>query len=112
MTECIFCKIAKKEIPSDLIYEDERVVVFKDIKPKASVHFLIVPKKHIVSIDHLEPQDKDLVGDLIFTAKKLAKEKNLDGYKIHINVGKNGGQLIEHLHLHLLSGKLENITNI
>lgn len=103
--ECLFCKIAKKEIPSEIVYEDEQFVVFKDINPQAPVHLLIVPKKHIHSVNHIEIEDKTLMGELILTAQKIAREKNIKGYKLQINVGRDGGQLIDHLHLHLLSGK-------
>jgi histidine triad (HIT) family protein len=103
--ECLFCKIIKKEIPSEIVYETDKVIVFKDIHPKAEVHLLILPKKHIVSVNHLEEKDKELMGELISTAQKIAKEKKLTGYKLIINVGREGGQLIDHLHLHLLSGK-------
>jgi histidine triad (HIT) family protein len=105
MLECIFCKIAKKEIPAEIIYEDEKVVAFKDINPQAPIHFLIIPKKHILSVDHVEIEDKSLMGELILTAQRIAKEKNLESYKLMINVGRPAGQIIDHLHLHLLSGK-------
>lgn len=103
---CLFCKIAKKEIPSEIVYEDEKVVVFKDINPQAPIHLLIIPKKHIPSVDHIEIEDKSLMGELILTAQRIAKEKDLKGYKLQINVGRDGGQIIDHLHLHLLSEKL------
>lgn len=103
MDECLFCRIAKKEIPSEMVYEDENFVAFKDIRPKAPFHILIVPRKHIHSVDHLEVSDRELMGDLILVAKKISKEKKLQGYKLQINVGKEGGQEIDHLHLHLLS---------
>lgn len=103
--KCLFCKIAKKELPSEIAYEDEKVVAFKDIHPKAPVHLLIIPKKHIHSVDHVEIEDKNLMGELILAAQKIARERNLSGYKLQINVGKNGGQIVDHLHLHLLSGK-------
>lgn len=102
--ECLFCKIIKKQIPSEILYEDERIIAFKDINPKAPVHFLIVPKKHIPSVNHVEIQDKTLMGELILAAQKIAKERKLGGYKLMINVGRDGGQIIDHLHLHLLSG--------
>jgi histidine triad (HIT) family protein len=105
MEDCLFCKIIKGEIPSEKVFENEKILVIKDIHPKAEVHLLILPKKHIVSVNHLEEEDKELVGELIFTAQRIAKEKNLKGYKLIINVGREGGQLIDHLHLHLLSGK-------
>lgn len=104
--DCLFCKIAKKEAPAEIIFEDEKIIVFKDIYPKAPIHFLIIPKKHISSIDSMEVNDKILMGELILVAKKIAKEQNLKGYKLMINVGRDGGQLIDHLHLHLLSGKI------
>jgi len=103
MTNCIFCKIAKKEVPSKIVYEDKKVIVFKDINPKARVHFLIVPKQHIGSIK--SKGSEKIVKDLIITAKKIAKTKKISGYKLVFNVGKEGGQLIDHLHLHFLAGK-------
>lgn len=106
MSECIFCKIAKKEVPiEEIVYEDDKIIAFRDINPKAPIHLLIIPKKHIPSVDHLELQDKELMGELILVAQKIAKEKNLKGYKLQINVGRPAGQIIDHLHLHLLSGK-------
>ena len=101
--DCLFCNIAQKKIPSDVVYEDGKFFVFKDINPKASFHVLIIPKKHIESIEHLELQDKELMGELILTAQKVAREKSLEGYKLAINVGRKGGQLVDHLHVHLLS---------
>lgn len=102
---CIFCQIINKEKPSDILYEDNNVIVIKDINPRAPVHLLIVPKKHIVSVNEAGNEDKELMGDLILTAQKLAKEKNLKGYKLMINVGRAAGQLVDHLHIHLLSGR-------
>lgn len=103
--ECLFCKIINKEVPSDICYEDGKVIAFKDIYPKAPIHFLILPKKHIPSVDHLEIQDKTLMGELILAAQKIAKEQKIKGYKLMINVGRDGGQIIDHLHLHFLAGK-------
>ncbi len=103
--DCIFCKIIDKETPSDIIYENDEVIVIKDVNPKAPVHLLIIPKKHIPSVNHIEAKDKALIGDLILTAKEIAEEKNLKGYKLLINVGREGGQIIDHIHLHLLSGR-------
>ena len=103
--ECFFCKIANKEVSSEMVYEDDKFVAFKDIAPRAPLHLLIIPRKHIISIDHLEIEDKTLMGELILVAQKIAKEKNLKGYKLLINVGREGGQIIDHLHLHLLSEK-------
>lgn len=104
MEECIFCKIANKEIPTEEIaYEDDKILAFKDMNPKASLHLLIIPKKHIPSVDHIEIKDKDLMGELILAAQKIAREKKLAGYKLQINVGRSAGQIVDHLHLHLLS---------
>jgi len=105
MTDCVFCKIVKKELQAEIVYEDDRVIAFKDIHPKAPFHILIVPKKHIESVDSLEAQDRELTGDLFLVGKKIAEENNLQGYKLVINVGRNAGQLVDHLHIHLLSGK-------
>ena len=108
--ECLFCKIIKKELPSDIDYEDEKVMAFKDIHPKAPFHLLIVPKKHIESIARLKEEDRNIISYLIFTAKKIAEENNLKGYKLLFNVGRTGGQLVDHLHLHLLSGRLIELS--
>jgi len=103
--DCIFCKIINKEKPTDMIYEDDKIIAFKDINPVAPVHILIIPKKHIPSVDHIEVQDKELIGKLFLVVQKIAREKKLKGYKIGINVGREGGQIIDHLHLHLLAGR-------
>ena len=107
--DCIFCKIAKGEVPSTKVFENNKLVAFNDINPKAKVHVLIIPKKHIESVKHLEKIDKDLIGELILTAQQIAKEKGLEGYKLVFNVGKDGGQIVEHIHLHLLSGDVINV---
>ena len=105
--ECVFCKIVKKELPSDIIYEDERFLAFKDINPKAPIHILIIPKKHIPSFAETEESDKEIIGDMLFLAKKIAKEQGLaeKGYRLIFNVGREAGQTIPHLHLHLMGGK-------
>lgn len=104
---CIFCKISDKELPSEIIYEDENFLAFKDIHPIAPLHLLIIPKKHIPTLDHIELHDKELIGGLILAAKKIAKDKGLasSGYRLVLNVGKDAGQTVDHLHLHLLGGK-------
>jgi len=106
MNKCIFCKIINKEISSEIVYEDEKALVFKDIKPLAPIHLLIVPKKHIPSINYVEIKDKILMGDLILIAQKIARSRKISkkGYKLVFNVEKGGGQIIPHLHLHLLGG--------
>ena len=107
---CIFCDIAKKEKEADIIDEDALMVVFKDVNPKASVHLLIVPREHIHSIKELKDDESMLVGKMIVKARRIAEKYNLEGYKLLFNVGKKGGQLVDHLHLHLLGGwdKMQN----
>lgn len=106
MTNCIFCKINNKDLPADFVYENAKLTAFKDIHPKAPVHILIVPKKHIHSIIEVEAEDKELLGEMVLAAQKIARDWELDksGYKLVFNVGRGGGQLIDHLHLHLLGG--------
>lgn len=100
---CIFCQIINKEKSADFVYEDEKVIAIKDINPKASFHLLIIPKKHITSVRELTEGDRQLIGDLILTAKEIAEQNNLTGYKLLFNVGRSGGQIVDHIHLHLLS---------
>lgn len=102
--DCIFCKIATGELSSDVIYEDDAVKVFKDIHPKAPVHLLVIPKRHIESITHLEADHADVIAKLVYAAKRIAAERGLAGYKLVFNVGREGGQMVDHLHLHLLGG--------
>jgi histidine triad (HIT) family protein len=106
MKDCIFCKIIEKKIPADIVFEDERVIVFKDIKPKAPIHLLIVPKKHIISVNEIEEKDKEIMGELLLVAKKMGRENKIKdfGYKLTINVGEGAGQEVPHLHIHLLGG--------
>ncbi len=104
MVDCIFCKIAQHEVSSDIVAEDEATIVFKDIHPKAETHWLIVPKKHIHSVSTVGPEDWPVVMGLIKKAAEVAKDKNILGYKLVFNVGRDGGQVIDHLHLHLLAG--------
>lgn len=107
MADCIFCKISKKEIPAEIVFEADEIIVFKDANPKADVHLLIVPKKHIESINHLSVEDKAMASDLIFVAKEMAQKMEVEksGYKLQFNVGRGGGQIIDHLHLHLIANK-------
>jgi histidine triad (HIT) family protein len=102
--KCLFCKIASGEISSEIIHEDKSIKVFKDIQPKAPVHLLVIPKIHIQSIAHLEADHNDVIAKLIYAAKRVAEERGLRGYKLVFNVGREGGQVIDHLHLHLLGG--------
>ncbi len=102
---CIFCGIINKQDSADIVYEDEQFIAFRDINPDAPVHLLIVPKKHIPSVNDLKSKDTELVGKLILAAKKVAEQQNIaDGYKLNFNVGRKGGQLVDHLHLHLMGG--------
>lgn len=104
--ECIFCKIASGEIPAKKLYEDELAVAFADIDPKAPVHVLVIPKRHVASLAELGAQDEALIGHLQLVAAQLAREQKLeDGYRVVINTGPEGGQTVEHLHLHLLGGR-------
>ncbi len=102
--DCLFCKIGSGEVSSEIIYEDDSVKAFKDIKPSAPVHYLIIPKKHITSVVDLKESDSALMMQLILTAQRLAGEAGLLGYRLVFNVGREGGQVIDHLHLHLLGG--------
>jgi histidine triad (HIT) family protein len=104
--DCSFCKIIKGEKSADFLYRDESLVIFKDIRPHAPVHLLVVPRKHIRSISDLTEQDKDIVFSMILMAKEVAKKQSIadSGYKLVFNVERGGGQFIFHLHLHLLGG--------
>lgn len=103
--DCLFCKIEKGEIPSNRVYEDQDVIVFKDIAPKADVHLLVVPRKHIAGLNDLLLEDKDLISKMMLLLPKLAKDQGLDeGFRTIINTGKGGGQEVFHLHIHLLGG--------
>lgn len=108
MADCVFCKITQKGVPSEAVFEDSEVFAFKDIKPSAPVHYLVVPKEHIQSIAHLEGNHSGIISKMIFTAKSLAEKLGLKGYKLVFNVGREGGQVIDHLHLHLLGGWTDN----
>ncbi|MBI4919779.1 histidine triad nucleotide-binding protein [Candidatus Azambacteria bacterium] len=107
MESCIFCKIANKEISSEIVSEDENFVVFKDINPKAPIHFLIIPKAHIGPVNTLKAEDKDIAGGLVLKAKEVAEKIGVSGsgYRLIFNVGKDAGMEVDHLHLHLLAGK-------
>ena len=102
--DCLFCKIGSGVLKSDTIFEDDQVRVFADLHPTAPVHLLIIPKIHIPSIAHLEANHSQIISHMIFTAKRVAEDKGLKGFKLLFNVGREGGQVIDHLHLHLLGG--------
>jgi histidine triad (HIT) family protein len=102
MEECIFCKIRDREIPGKIQYEDDRCLAFNDIHPKARVHILLITKKHIPSIADLKEGDEKLIGHLVKVAKELAKKFECKGYQLLFNVGKEAGQIVFHVHLHLM----------
>lgn len=110
MTDCIFCKIANGEAPATIRYEDEELIAFDDINPKAPTHVLIVPRDHIESTLELSPQEDELMGKMIRVAVKIAQKEGVaeSGFKLIINTGKDSGQLVDHLHLHLIGGKTFN----
>lgn len=106
MNDCLFCKIVKGDIPSSKVYEDETVLAFNDIDPKAPAHVLIIPKKHIKSVADTQESDFEIYAHIFSVAKKLAEELGLmGGYRIVANIGKDGGQAVDHLHFHLLGGR-------
>ena len=104
--ECLFCKIAAHETPAEIEYEDEEILAFRDLYPKAPVHLLIVPRRHIESVMALEDEDAPLVGRLILTAKRIGGAKGFAerGYRLTFHCGPEGGQVVYHLHLHFLAG--------
>jgi len=107
MEECIFCKIINKEIPSQIVYEDEEIFAFRDINPVAPVHILIIPKKHIASLVELTEEDSVLISKIYMIINKLAESENIKetGYRVVVNCGEDAGQEVKHLHFHLLGGK-------
>lgn len=105
MEDCIFCKIINKELNTEFVYENESAVVFKDINPKADIHLLVVPKQHVESLNELD--DENLLGKLLMTVKAVTKKEGIKSYKTIINTGKDAGQEIFHLHIHILSGNIK-----
>ena len=108
MADCVFCKIAGKEIPSKSVYEDDRVVAFHDLNPQAPVHVLVIPKKHVGSLQELHEEDKDLAAHiLVDVIPSLAKSLGVDetGFRLVVNTGRDGNQTVPHLHFHLLGGR-------
>jgi len=107
VSDCIFCKIASGEIPADLIYEDDLVVGFRDLNPQAPTHVLLIPRKHIATLNDLQPEDEAIVGRLYTAAAKVAAQEGIaeQGYRTLINCNDDGGQTVFHLHLHLLGGR-------
>jgi histidine triad (HIT) family protein len=109
--DCIFCKIVGGAIPAKKIYEDDDVVVFNDIKPMAKVHFMIVPKLHVENLKDCDTTHQDLLGKMLLLVPKLAKEQGLTGFKTLINTGREGGQEVFHLHIHVFGGGLPGTNN-
>ena len=107
MSDCIFCKIANKEIPSDIIYEDDKVLAFMDLQPQSPKHILVIPKVHIESANDITEENQDYVGHIFVVIAKLAKEHGFadDGYRIVNNCGEFGQQTVPHLHYHVLAGR-------
>jgi histidine triad (HIT) family protein len=107
MSECVFCKIAKKELPAEIVYESEDIIAFKDIKPKAPHHILIIPKKHIPTLDDVKDEDYALIGKMFLVARDIARSIGVSekGYRTVFNCKSDGGQEVYHLHLHLLGGR-------
>lgn len=104
MTDCLFCKIACGEIPGDILYETDEVMVFNDVNPQAPEHFLVIPKKHIPTINDIQVEQASLIGQLYLAAKHVAKQLGMDesGYRCVMNCNADGGQTVQHIHLHVL----------
>tara|TARA_B100000927_G_C16424030_1_gene452633 strand:+ start:932 stop:1270 length:339 start_codon:yes stop_codon:yes gene_type:complete len=105
MTETIFSKIINKEIPADIVYEDEKCIAFNDISPQAPTHILVIPRRGIPKLSESQEDDRDLLGHLMLSATQIAKKLNLDDYRLVINNGADAGQTVFHLHIHILAGR-------
>lgn len=105
--DCLFCKIVEKKIPADIVYESENIIAFKDIEPKAPIHCLIIPKKHISTINDIDGSNSNIIGLMYEAAAQLARTLNVDkdGYRVVMNCNSNGGQTVYHIHLHFLAGR-------
>ena len=108
--DCLFCKIVEKKIPADIVYESEDIIAFKDIEPKAPIHCLIIPKKHISTINDIDGSNSNIIGLMYEAAAQLARTLNVDkdGYRVVMNCNSNGGQTVYHIHLHFLAGRQLN----
>ena len=105
MEDCIFCKIVKREIPATIVFEDDLSIAFRDIEPQAPAHILIIPKKHIRTVVEATEEDKPLLGHLIYVANEIAKKEDINQFRLVINCGSKSGQLVWHIHIHLLGGR-------
>ena len=105
--ECIFCRIVSGEVPGDIVYQDEELLAFRDIHPQAPTHILIIPKSHIASMTDLTEEHQAIIGRLILLAKELAEKEGISasGYRLSVSTGTDGGQLVPHIHFHLLGGR-------
>lgn len=107
MSACLFCKIIKREIPGSIVYEDDRVLAFNDINPQAPTHVLVVPKRHIASLNDITPEDDQIVGELVRRAAAIASGRGISagGYRVVFNTNRDAGQTVFHIHLHLIGGR-------
>ncbi len=107
MSDCLFCKIVSGEISCDKLYENDKLVAFRDIEPKAPTHILVIPKKHIRSINELEISDQNLAGEILLAAKEIASIENIEssGYRTIFNTNSDGGQTVYHIHMHVMGGR-------
>jgi histidine triad (HIT) family protein len=103
--DCVFCRIVAGELDGDRLYEDETVLVFRDLYPKAPVHALVIPKRHVATLNDFEDGDAELLGRLMLVARQIAAEHELPGYRVVMNVNEQGGQVVFHAHLHILGGR-------
>ncbi len=104
--ECLFCKIVQGAIPAQKVYEDDFCIAFADIHPQAPVHLLVIPRRHIRSLAHVSAEDKELLGHLLLSVKELAAQQKLArGFRVVMNTGEDGGQTVDHLHMHVLGGR-------
>jgi histidine triad (HIT) family protein len=102
---CLFCKIVAGQLPAERVYEDERILAFKDIHPQAPFHCLVIPKAHVATLNDFKDEHSELIGSLLLAAKRLAGEHGLPGYRVAMNVNREGGQVVFHAHLHVLGGR-------
>jgi histidine triad (HIT) family protein len=102
---CLFCRIVAGNLPADRVYEDEHVLAFRDIHPQAPFHCLVIPKTHVATLNDFTAEQKDLIGSLLLTARLIAAEQGLPGYRVAMNVNREGGQVVFHAHLHVLGGR-------
>lgn len=110
MSDCLFCKILDGEIPCDRVYENDQVIAFRDVNPQAPTHILVIPRKHVSTINDLTADDKDIVGEMMLAAQTIAKQEGIEesGYRLVMNCNEGAGQTVFHIHLHILGGRRMN----